>query len=131
MSMISIISLAAKKTGLVSTLLIAVCDTETGLTNINNFEDGNGGSYGVCQLSVPAAREFGSHYDSLALQQPKVNALLAAKYLQKKIQKYGSIELGIAAYNSGMPIYNKKGRLINLRYVENVLYRLEQLGYHN
>lgn len=131
MSMISIISLAAKKIGLTAALLIAVCDTETGLLNINNFEDGNGGSYGICQLSVPAAREFGNHYDSLALQQPEVNAMLASKYLKKKIQKYGSIELGIAAYNSGSPIYNKKGRLINLRYVQNVLYKLEQLGYHN
>lgn len=124
MNTISIISLAAKKAGIASSLLISLCASETGLKNINNYNDPNGGSFGICQISRAAAREIIPGTSIKDLQDPSINSYIAAMYLKKKIKKYG-FSAGIAAYNSGSPKY-RNNVLINQKYV----YKVQGLMYN-
>lgn len=102
-------------------LVISICTIESNLTNTNNFNDRLAPSLGICQLHLETAREQIPYIDSLALQQPQVNILVAAKYLKKQLKRYdGNIEHAIAAYNYGS-VKIVKGEYINNNYVDNVL----------
>lgn len=120
--MTALILAIATKIGVPGALLLSICAVETNLKNINNFEDGEFGSLGVCQVSPQTAKLFGRHYDSLSLQQPIVNIKIAAKYLKKQLLRYkNNTILATAAYNSGTAKFNKNGKLINEAYVNRVL----------
>lgn len=111
---LSLFKLIATKIGVSAQLLISVCSVETGLVNKNNFEDRVEASLGVCQVQLTTARRFGKHYDMLALQQPRTNILVAAKYLKWQLNRYGSEYMAISSYNAGS--FTTK----NQRYVDNV-----------
>jgi soluble lytic murein transglycosylase-like protein len=117
---LGLISVIAKKVGVSASLLLSICTVETGLRNVNNLEDPNGGSYGVCQVSLPAARSVMPYIGILALQQPEVNIEVAALYLKKLQQKYDdNIWHSVAAYNAGTPRM-VDGVYRNQKYVDKV-----------
>ncbi len=91
----------ANNIGVSASLLLSICTVETGLRNVNNYQDGNGGSFGVCQVSEPVARSFRPHIGRLALQQPEVNIEIAALYLKQLYDKYEHPWHSVAAYNGG------------------------------
>lgn len=127
--MTQLILAVAHKIGISGALLLSVCTIENNLKTTNTYNDGGGyTSFSVCQVQLRAAKDFGSHYDSLALQQPKVNIKIAAKYLKKQLQRYkGDVRLAVAAYNSGTVKFNRKGQLINRAYVNRVLSLYERI----
>lgn len=118
MNITSVIIIAANKVGVSASLLLSICTVESGLRPVNNFTDHGGGSFGICQVQNSTAREIVPWADRLALQQPELNAYIAATVLKKKINKYGEV-LGIASYNSGSPKF-LNGVLRNKKYVDKV-----------
>jgi hypothetical protein len=101
-------------------LLLSICNVETGLKNINHYQDHNGGSYGVAQVQLRTARGIDKHVDLLALQSPEVNITIAAKYLKQLSKRYKTDREIIAAYNAG-GVYYKNNELINKKYVDSVI----------
>lgn len=107
-----------------ASLVISICTVESNLTNTNNFNDRLGPALGLCQLHLITAREQIPYVDSLALQQPRVNILVAAKYIKKQLVRYnGNITDAIASYNYGS-VKMVNGEYINNNYVDNVLWVL-------
>lgn len=119
MSYIEILTIAANNIGLKASLLISVCSVESNLKTVSNTLDPNEGSHGICQVSLRTARELIPNINKQKLLNPYINAHLAAKILKQKVDKYG-LELGIASYNSGSPLY-KNGVLKNQKYLDKVL----------
>lgn len=116
--MVHLIVGIANKVGVSPFLLLSICQVETGMKVLNNYADG--GSYGVAQVQLKTARSIVPNVDILALQQPEVNVLVAAKYLKSLLNKYNNDEWkAIAAYNAGSLRY-KNGMLINKKYVDKV-----------
>lgn len=101
-------------------LLLSICNVETKLRNVNNYQDHNGSSYGIAQIKLGTARDIEPAVDILALQMPEVNMTMAAKYLKKLSKKYKTDREIIAAYNAGGAYY-KNGELINKNYVDKVM----------
>lgn len=110
----------ATKVGIKPMLLLSICNVETGLRNINHYQDHHGGSFGIAQVQLQTARTIDRRVDLLALQQPEVNLTIAAKYLKVLSKKYKTDEELIAAYNAGGAYY-KNNELINKKYVDCVL----------
>lgn len=97
----------AKSIGVNAYLLVSICTVESNLNNVNNFKDKNGGSFGTCQLNLKTARQIAPNIDILALQQPMVNAHIAALYLKRLEKKYKTNRRIASAYNAGRPVtYN-------------------------
>jgi soluble lytic murein transglycosylase-like protein len=93
----------AIKVGISPMILLSVCTTETNLRNINNQSNT---TYGICQLKLNTAKQYGGNFlDSLALQQTRVNIEVAAKYLKSLKSKYKSNDKTMAAYNLGHTQY--------------------------
>lgn len=123
--MVNLIVGIANTVGVSPMLLLSICQVETGMKVLNNYTDG--GSYGVAQLQLKTARTIVPRVDILALQQPSVNVMIAAKYLKSLLNKYGNDEWkAVAAYNAGSLKY-KNGVLINKKYVDKV----KKVYYHN
>ena len=96
----------------------------------------NGGkdySVGFWQIRVDTAQYFMRLWKSpkgkilIALQGGEYNCLVASEYFLSKLKKYKTLELSIAAYNSGKPKYNKSGALINADYVADVMIFYSQI----
>lgn len=109
----------ANKVGVNSLLLVSICNVETGMKSVNNYKDHKGPSYGIAQIKLSTARSVEPVVDILALQQPQVNAGVAAKLLKRLEKKYGNKWDAVAAYNAGSLRY-KNGVLINKKYVDKV-----------
>lgn len=118
-SMVPLIATIAKKVGVSATLLLSICTVETNLKNVNNFNDGNGGSFGVCQLNLNTARGINPAVDRLALQIPEVNIEIAAIYLKQLYDKYNNPWHSAAAYNAGLALIDN-GSYRNQVYVSKV-----------
>lgn len=119
----------AKTVGVNASLLLAICSTETGLQNIDSFNDGNTHSIGVCQVKEDTANLVGKVYGVKDLQKaseedlrdPKKIIKAAAYYLKWQIERYeGSECIAALAYNSGSIILNKNKKPINLKYLKSV-----------
>jgi len=80
-------------------------------------------AWGPMQITGGNARELKFKGDFTRLCVPKIGIYYGSKILKQKLRKYKSPRLAVAAYNSGQPLYNKRGRLINHKYVEKVLRR--------
>lgn len=117
--MINMLVGVANTVGVNSMLLVSICNVETGMRNVNNYGDHHGPSYGVAQIKLDTARSVVPYVDVLALQQPRVNATVAAKLLKKLNKKYNNQWDAVAAYNAGSLRY-KNGKLINKKYVDKV-----------
>lgn len=100
---------AAKKVGVSSGLLLAICTTESGLKNINNYNDGISHSMGICQVKKSTANWIGRitehkdliNYSEKDLQDVKKNAYAAAVYLKYQVDRYQDHCKAISAYNAG------------------------------
>jgi len=128
MDVISIIISAAKTVGVSGTLLVAICSHESNnFTNNYSAFDKGSPSFGSCQIKEASARQLGFKGNSSDLNNPKINALYAAKYLKYQQDRYGEEDWCplVAAYNSGTYLKSKyPGYPRNLKYVRLVQRRL-------
>ena len=76
------------------------------------------GARGLLQLMPATAREL-----SLAGDDPAMNVLAGARYLRQMLDRFGSLDLALAAYNAGPTAVERAGSaptVETLRYVKNV-----------
>lgn len=121
MNYVEILTNAAVSAKVLASVLVSLCSVETGLKNVSNMRDPFGGSHGICQVSIRTAKYIeGDHITVKDLNNPYVNARIAAKYLKRLYDKYGNYEHAVAAYNMGHVRY-KNNKLCNKKYVDKVL----------
>ncbi|GCL71807.1 hypothetical protein PN4B1_17120 [Paenibacillus naphthalenovorans] len=84
---------AAGSTGLPVDLLGAIAKTES---NFNPSAKSKAGAYGIMQLMPGTAKELG-----VDPRDPAQNVMGGARYIKSMIDQFGSVELGLAAYNAG------------------------------
>lgn len=123
---------AAQMAEVPSDVLAAICFQESYLGQIPHAThmDGHTLSHGVCQVKLNTALymdEVFKHKTAATaerLEDPRVNAFYAAKYLRYQLRRYGwNLKLSIDAYNKHIA----KGT--NTKYVRDVWAKLELL--HN
>jgi soluble lytic murein transglycosylase-like protein len=106
---------AAAKTGVPVSLLVATAYEES---RMDPSAQSGAGARGLLQLMPETARELQIDGDD-----PASNVLAGAKYLRQMLDRFGSVELALAAYNAGPTAVERAGRapsLATLRYVKNV-----------
>ncbi len=126
----TIILSAAKAIGVSGALLLGICQHESGdfKQNYVPFDMGSP-SFGSCQLKYSTGLFLNFHGNPYELNEPKVNALYAAKYLRWQQSRYNDnwVKM-VAAYNSGS--YNPSKIILgcprNLRYIKAVRAKLPQ-----
>jgi soluble lytic murein transglycosylase-like protein len=82
------------------------------------------GARGLLQLMPATAREL-----RLVGDDPRANVLAGARYLRRMLDRFGDVELALAAYNAGPGAVERAGAaptLETLRYVKNVEARAGQ-----
>ena len=130
MDVISIILAAAKLVGVSGTLLLAVCQHESGnFTQDYTAMDGGSPSFGSCQIKYGTAKFLGFKGKPKDLMGPKTNSKYSALYLKYQQDRYGSDWVKLAAsYNAGMYRPSKKvlGCPMNLKYVKLVQKKLPE-----
>lgn len=122
MDILTALTVAAKKVGVASSLLIAICTQETGLKNVDVENDKGTPSIGACQLKMGTVLDMGFHGTRKELAKPETNAIWAAKYLKKQLDRYNNnVCRATAAYNSGSYHENPRtGKPRNFRYIKAV-----------
>ena len=128
MEVMTLIMSAAKAVGVSGTLLLAICNHESGgfRQNYAPFDKGTP-SYGSCQLKEDTALMFNFQGLPFELNDPKKNAKYSALYLKYQQDRYGEDWVKMtAAYNSGTFFESKRvpGCPRNLRYVNLVKAKL-------
>jgi soluble lytic murein transglycosylase-like protein len=127
---VSIILSAAKSAGVSGTLLLALCTHESGgFTHNYSPMDHGSPSYGSCQVKEATAFMLGFRGDAKKLNDPKINARYAARYLQYQQKRYGDDWVRLAgSYNSGSYRESRKipGCPFNMGYVLKVQDKLPQ-----
>ena len=106
--MLKILLLAASMYHVPPDIFIAMCEVESNLvpTAIHK-QDGNGTSYGLCQIKLATARSVGFQGPPWKLMDPRVNAKYAARYFRYQMDRYhGNITAALTAYNAGHFINN-------------------------
>ena len=107
-------------------LVLAVIEVESGG---NAFARSRAGALGLMQL-LPAtgraeARRHGLHWRGPeTLYDPVANVRLGVRYLERLIERFGSVELALAAYNWGpteIAARLKGGQPVPRRYADTVL----------
>lgn len=100
-------------------LLLAICTVESSLNpKAIHFHDGDGTSYGLCQIKEATAREMGFDANTQLLMNHTVNSFYAAKYLSHQMERYEDDWIrAIGAYNSG----SSHRHISNQEYVNKVL----------
>ena len=76
------------------------------------------GATGLLQLMPATAREL-----QLDGNDPAANVLAGARYLRQMLDRFGSIDLALAAYNAGPTAVERAGgapTTATLRYVKNI-----------
>ena len=76
------------------------------------------GAQGLLQLMPSTARAFRADRDD-----PAVNVLAGARYLRVLLDRFGSVELALSAYNAGPAAVDRAGgapTIATLRYVKNI-----------
>lgn len=109
---------AARETRLPLALLVAVAETESGL---RADALSSAGARGLLQLMPATAAELRVDADL-----PHANILGGARYLRAQLDRFGSTDLALAAYNAGPTAVARSGRapgLETLTYVANVTER--------
>ena len=113
---------ASARTGVAASLLVATADEES---RMNPQARSGVGARGLLQLMPATAHEL-----RLAGNDPSTNVLAGAQYLKEMINRFGSLDLGLAAYNAGPTAVEHSGgapTVATLRYVKNVELRAAQL----
>jgi soluble lytic murein transglycosylase-like protein len=131
MTFYAIIAAAAKKVGVSSSLLFAICSYESAnFTDIHVHNDGGSPSVGICMVKQATAQMLGYKGTAKELENNhQINAEFAAKYLAYQQNRYGDNWMMItAAYNAGS--YNPSTKVVgcprNLKYVNRVKKKLEK-----
>ena len=105
---------AAAQTGVPASLLVATAYEES---RMNPAALSDAGARGLLQLMPETAREVGLETDA-----PAANVLAGARYLRVLLNRFGDVDLALAAYNAGPTAVERAGRapLESLRYAKNV-----------
>jgi soluble lytic murein transglycosylase-like protein len=105
---------AAAKTGVPASLLVAIAYEES---RMDPGALSGAGARGLLQLMPGTASELGAVTDD-----PAANVLAGARYLRQLIDRFGDVELALAAYNAGPTAIDRAGHapLASLRYAKNV-----------
>lgn len=124
MDIVSTIFATAKAAGVSGSLLLAICQHESGNFKFNyNGHDRGSPSLGVCQLKKMTARTLGFRGTTAHLMEPEINVFWAAKFLHYQQDRYGDNWVKLASsYNSGS--YSPSKKVLdcprNLGYVKKV-----------
>jgi soluble lytic murein transglycosylase-like protein len=113
---------AAAKTGVPLSLLVATALVES---RMDPSAKSHAGARGLLQLMPATARELRLDGDD-----PATNVLAGARYLRQMLDRFGSVDLALAAYNAGPTAVERAGAaptVGTLRYVQNVEARAGQL----
>ena len=113
---------AAAKTGVPLSLLVATAYVES---HMDPGAESHAGARGLLQLMPATARELRLEGDD-----PAMNVLAGARYLAQMIDRFGSVDLALAAYNAGPTAVARAGAAptaATLQYVKNVEARAGQL----
>ncbi len=113
---------AARDTGIPLPVLVSVAEEES------RFEPGarsSAGAEGLLQLMPDTAREL-----QLDVAVPHLNVLAGARYLERMLERFGRLDLALAAYNGGPAAVEAVGAVTpaTAGYVENVTRRAERIG---
>lgn len=106
---------ASAKTGVPLSLLVATAYEES---HMNPSAHSGAGAAGLLQLMPATARAL-----RLVGTDPATNVLAGARYLRQMIDRFGSLELALAAYNAGPTAVERAGgapTVATLRYVKNI-----------
>ncbi len=103
MSFTALFLAASLSAGLPPGLLDSVCWTESKHNPAAiRHHDGNGTSYGICQIKLATARLVGFKGTSKELMTPEVNIEYAARYLKRQLNRYnGNYVRALVSYNRG------------------------------
>lgn len=90
-------------------VLLAICKQESGpKLDGKTHMDGDSLSHGICQVKLETAQHMDEVFNhkmiatGRKLEDPKFNALYAAKYLKWNLNRYkGNVKQAIDAYNKG------------------------------
>lgn len=118
------INAAASQYGIDPALLAAVLNQESGF---NPYAVSSAGAEGIAQFMPSTAAGMGVNpFDTSS------SIYGAAQYLSKLIDKFGSVPLGVAAYNAGPGAVQKAGGIPSIpetqRYVQSVLSTAQTYG---
>jgi soluble lytic murein transglycosylase-like protein len=106
---------ASAATGVPASLLVATAYQESRMDPEARSE---AGAEGLLQLMPQTAREVQSAGDN-----PALNVLAGARYLRQMLDRFGTVDLALAAYNAGPTAVERAGgapTLATLRYVKDV-----------
>jgi len=106
---------ASAETSVPASLLVATAYEES---RMDPAARSDAGAEGLLQLMPQTAREVQS-----AGASPALNVLAGARYLRQMIDRFGSLDLALAAYNAGPSAVTKAGgapTTATLRYVKNI-----------
>ena len=104
---------AAARTRVPTSLLVATAYEESRMDP--NALSG-AGARGLLQVMPATARELGAGEDTAA------NILAGARYLHRQLDRFGDLDLALAAYNAGPTVIDRAGHapIVSLRYAKNV-----------
>lgn len=115
---------AARETRVPLGLLVAVAHVES---SMDPRALSHAGAYGLLQVMPAAAAEV-----ELDRSVPEANVLAGARYLRRMLDRFGSLDAALAAYNAGPTAVKRSGgkapSLETLTYVANVKRRFAGLG---
>jgi soluble lytic murein transglycosylase-like protein len=106
---------ASAQTGVPASLLVATAYQES---RMDPEARSQAGAEGLLQLMPQTAREV-----QLAGDSPALNVLAGARYLRQMLDRFGTVDLALAAYNAGPTAVDRAGgapTLATLRYVKDV-----------
>jgi soluble lytic murein transglycosylase-like protein len=113
---------AAAETGVPLSLLVATAYEES---RMDPDARSAAGAVGLLQLMPATARAL-----RLDGEDPAANVVAGGRYLRQLLDRFGSVELALSAYNAGPTAVERAGgapTLSTLRYVKNVETRASQL----
>jgi soluble lytic murein transglycosylase-like protein len=114
---------AAARTGVPASVLVATAYVES---RMDPRARSGVGARGLLQLMPATAHEL-----RLDGTDPATNVLAGARYLKQMINRFGTLDLALAAYNAGPTAVDRAGgapTVETLQYVKNVELRASQLA---
>jgi soluble lytic murein transglycosylase-like protein len=106
---------ASARTGVPLSLLVATAYEES---RMNPAAESGAGARGLLQLMPATEREL-----RLGRDDPATNVLAGAAYLREMLDRFGAVDLALAAYNAGPTAVERAGgapTIETLRYAKNV-----------